>query len=179
MNRKKQLFNNDIVAGLVFLGIASVLFFGTLNVKSSSSSGEIGSAFFPRFVAVILILSAILPLYTGIKRYRLGDIDNHEMKYPVDDRESLKGLNKLTENHPKALTILLIAVYSIIMEKVGFIISTTSYLFLQMIVLSQPKERNYILFAIISLAMPIFMYWIFATVFETFLPLGILSFIVS
>lgn len=172
---KKQLFNNHIFAAALFIGLALILFLGSMSITSRSASGEIGSAFFPRFVAVMLLICSIFPLVKGIERYRHGEKDDREAPYHPDDKDAIKGFNRLTELHPKALTIVLIFLYAVSMESIGFIISTAVYLFLQMIVLSKPSERNYIMFLILSVVVPVVMYFTFAKAFQTFLPAGLLS----
>lgn len=171
---KKQLFNDNIFEALLFIAIAAILFLGSLGITSRSASGEIGSAFFPRFVAAILLICSIFPLIKGIKKYRQGVIDDHGTKYAPEDKDSLTGINKATELYPKQLTIVLIILYAITMEPLGFIISTALYLFLQMVVLSKPHERNYVMFVILSIVVPVIMYYVFAKGFQTFLPAGLL-----
>ena len=61
-------------------------------------------------------------------------------------------------------------------EPVGFIVSSAVYLFVQMIVLSDNKNRNPILFAVISVALPVAIDALFVYAIHMPLPVGILGF---
>ena len=74
------------------------------------------------------------------------------------------------------LTIVLLAIYVVLFKPLGFILSTFIYLFFQITLLSTEKNRNLILFGIISVVAPVVIYALFVYVIKVPLPTGLLSF---
>ncbi|MFQ3621011.1 MAG: tripartite tricarboxylate transporter TctB family protein, partial [Spirochaetales bacterium] len=72
------------------------------------------------------------------------------------------------------LTFLLILLYLILLEPIGFLITTTLYLFFQFWVLSKGKPKLP-LYGIIAILTSLGVYYLFVRVFILFLPPGILG----
>lgn len=75
------------------------------------------------------------------------------------------------------ITAALLFAYILLLKPVGFVITSAVYMFTQMM-LFVPKEyrskKNYIIFAVIAIALPIGVNALFANVFSLILPAGIL-----
>lgn len=76
-------------------------------------------------------------------------------------------------------TFLILVCYALLIDKIGFIILTTIYLFLQILLLL-PKDllkvKKYIFItAVVSIIVPLSLYFLFYKVFGIFLPMGILG----
>jgi len=67
-------------------------------------------------------------------------------------------------------------VYMLALEPVGFIISSTVYLFVQMMLLSDKTNRKPVLFAIIAVLLPAAVDALFVYAIKMPLPVGILGF---
>jgi hypothetical protein len=67
------------------------------------------------------------------------------------------------------------ALYALLITKVGFLITTTVYLFIQINILSPKQSRKHLMFAIISVVASVVIYYIFVKVFNLMLPAGILG----
>ena len=74
------------------------------------------------------------------------------------------------------MTVACMVGYAALFDTLGFIISSAAYLFLQITVLSNEKNRKLPLFAIISVVTSVAVYGIFVYLIGMPLPTGILDF---
>ena len=118
-----------------------------------------GSGFFPKVLAVGIIITALVELYLT---YRSND----QTKDDPSDNDIKGGV----------LTIACICAYVALYDILGFLISTIAYLFFQMVVLSNEKNRNLKQFAIVSVLSAIVIYVVFNNLIGMSLPDGILEF---
>lgn len=73
------------------------------------------------------------------------------------------------------LTLILMIAYAFTMKPLGFLISTSAYMFLQTIILFPNKKKNYIIMISVSLIFSIAVYLVFVRIFSLVLPRGILG----
>ena len=129
----------NLVVSLVFMAFGIFLFVESMGIKHMMKN-DVGSAFFPKVVAVAI---------TGVSVIRLI----MTLREPAGERKKsnsdLKG---------GWLTIVLIAAYVMAFQPVGFIISTMVYLFLQILVLVPKEKRSWPLTVIISVVSPLAIY---------------------
>lgn len=118
---------------------------------------DVGSAFFPKVIALSLLILGILKFIVTLLR-------KGEEKAQEKNSDMVNGMK----------TIVLLLGYVILFGKLGFILSSMVYLFLQMLILSKKEERRMKLFAFISILVPIVMYILFVFVIKMPLPKGIL-----
>jgi len=124
-------------------------------------ASDVGSAYVPTFLGVcIVVVSAAKLILTLLDKKPSA---SRKIRFTKD---ALGGFG----------TIGLMAVYMLIFEPVGFIVSSALYLFVQMILLSDNKNRNPILFAIIAVALPVAIDALFVYAIHMPLPVGILGF---
>ena len=147
----------NLVVSLVFMAFGIFLFVESMGIKHMMKN-DVGSAFFPKVVAVAI---------TGVSVIRLI----MTLREPASERKKsnsdLKG---------GWLTIVLIAAYVMAFQPVGFIISTMVYLFLQILVLVPKEKRSWPLTVIISVVSPIAIYALFTYAISSPLPKGIWGF---
>ena len=147
----------NLVVSLVFMAFGIFLFVESMGIKHMMKN-DVGSAFFPKVVAVAI---------TGVSVIRLI----MTLREPAGERRKsnsdLKG---------GWLTIVLIAAYVMAFQPVGFIISTMVYLFLQILVLVPKEKRSWPLTVIISVVAPIAIYALFTYAISSPLPKGIWGF---
>lgn len=74
-----------------------------------------------------------------------------------------------------ALTVAVILLYILIMQPLGFCLSTVIYLFLQMVVLAPKDKRNYLLFAIVAVVFTALIFVAFRIGLQQLLPRGIIE----
>ena len=142
----------DYACSVLFLIFGIFMFIQSLSIHSMMDK-DVGSGFVPKIVAMaIIVISAIKLLLTFLSK--------------KSDEDIMGGL----------LTIVLLAIYVVLFKPLGFILSTFIYLFFQITLLSTEKNRNLILFGIISVVAPVVIYALFVYVIKMPLPTGLLSF---
>jgi putative tricarboxylic transport membrane protein len=68
-----------------------------------------------------------------------------------------------------------LVLYIALLPIIGFLITTVVYLFAQMYLLADKKERKIPLFLVTSVVTSVFVYFVFKSVFFLMLPAGILG----
>lgn len=154
----------DLVTGLVFLGLAAVMFIAS-GFLEESLMGGLGADFMPRIIAAVTALLAVIEIRQGvicIRKFKDGT---------AEDTEQADRLRVL-------LTIAVFACFVFLMKPLGFILSAVLYLFLQILILAPEGQRGgkyIILYAVISVVTSVAVYYIFRYGLSVMLPTGILS----
>jgi putative tricarboxylic transport membrane protein len=154
MDKKMRSF---IISGM-FILFGAFIYYQSLDIVKLMSN-DAGSGFFPKFIAISITAIALLKIFFTFK-------DNKS-----ENTQELKG-----DMAGGWLTIVLLAAYVFVYARVGFIISTAVYLFLQMLILAPNENRNIALFGIISASTPVIIYTLFVYLIKMPLPKGILGF---
>ena len=143
----------DYACSVLFLIFGIFMFIQSLSIHSMMDK-DVGSGFVPKIVAMaIIVISAIKLLLTFLSK------KSEEAK--KSDEDIMGGL---------------LTIYVVLFKPLGFILSTFIYLFFQITLLSTEKNRNLILFGIISVVAPVVIYALFVYVIKMPLPTGLLSF---
>lgn len=155
----KKINYKDLGAGIFFLLFSIIIYIQSLKIHITV--GDImGPRFFPQLVSIIMgSLSFILILISF---------------------KSKEKSEKIFENKSSLImTLVILLIYAILLEAIGFIILTIVYLFIQILLLLPKeylKDKKYLaLTGIVSVITPIFLYFLFYKVFSIFLPAGILG----
>jgi hypothetical protein len=148
----------DLLCSVLFLTFGIFMFFQSLGIVSKIER-DLGSGFMPKIVAGVLIAISIIKLIVTLTSKKENMVEE-------TDRDMLGGL----------LTIAVLAAYVLLFDILGFLISTTVYLFLQILILSNEKNRRIGLFAIISIIVSVVIYILFVYVIKMPLPYGIFEF---
>jgi len=151
----------DLASGIFLLVFSVVLFVGAQNVKTLSVS-SVGSGTFPSFIAVLLAIVSVAIIVGGVKKARNPD------EKPAKE----EGKHRLWA---VLATFGIMALYALLMPKVGFIITTIVYLFLQMYIMAAKEHQRPIVFGIISIVTSVSVYYMFVKIFSLMLPAGILG----
>lgn len=153
----------DFFSGLFFLAFGIYMYVYSFNIPNPIKIG-VGAGFLPRLIgAVFVILSIILIVSTKIKMQKMLDSE--------DEQDTKNEINKKSV----VLSIGALLIYVLLLKLVGFIIMSTLYLFFAFNLLSPKEERNLLLFAIISVVIPVSVYLLFVKGFDLILPSGILG----
>ena len=152
---QKNLSSNVVNLVLVLSGAS--LFISAQSIKVGSAMAQ-GGDFMPKLLSGIWLVLAIAIFVTGIR-------EPHNVS---EKAVSIKGF---------IATLILLFVYIFLLRPVGFVVASTLYVFVQMMLFA-PKEykskKNYILFAVIAIVLPIIINLIFANAFSLILPEGTL-----
>lgn len=152
----------DLAVGIVFLIIAAV-FYVLAGQLPPSLLGGVGADFVPKLLAVGTGILSVLQIISGVKTMR----------------RDFTGETIAEEDRPEYVrvlaTIVAFGIYVTVMETVGFLISSTVYLFVQMVILAPKEKRNFLLLAVIAVVFNIVVYLIFRNALNVMLPKGILG----
>jgi putative tricarboxylic transport membrane protein len=150
----------NLLTSVLFLAFGAFMFIQSQGVKHKIAS-DVGSGYVPAFIAGCMIVVSVAKLIITLTR-KDPDAD----KKQKSDSSTKGGV----------VTILIMLVYMLIFEKVGFIVSSIVFLFALMNWFANSKNRNIPLFAVISVIMPIAVSALFNFVIKMPLPKGIIGF---
>lgn len=174
----RLLKNNksNMYSMLIFYGFAAVIFFSTKDIMPVMKNQGVSSKFFPMIVAAGFVICGTLNLFTAIRKNKSGDIAQVQPEAQAEAQGEPRGkFDTFLDSYSKYLTMAVTIFYVMTLKELGFIVGSAVYLFIQMILLSTKKNRKYLSFAIISVVVPLVVYYLFLYAFETFLPLGVLD----
>lgn len=161
--------NKELIGAWVVLAVAVLLFILSFLVQRNTVS-TVGPGFMPRLVSILLFILGLLNLRNTIRNNRTTSKEDNETVSP--EKKTLKDF--LLDNLDWASSILIL-LYVFSIGTLGFPIASILYMFLQMIVLSHGQKRNWILFVLLSIAVPVAIYFAFTKCFYLMLPAGILG----
>lgn len=149
--------------GIFSIAFGTVLFILSTGIKDFAAVG-VGAKFFPRLAATGFILLGILLLL--------------ELRQVVVNTASpSEPAPKSTRFHlnPALYSMGLLVAYVALLEPVGYIISSTLYIFFQIQILHRGNKHHYVRYAIISIISAIITYLLFVRVFGVMIPAGLLG----
>ncbi|SNS70703.1 Tripartite tricarboxylate transporter TctB family protein [Anaerovirgula multivorans] len=149
----------DILSSMIFLIIGVAVFAYSATIQTVIKA-DVGPAFAPKIVTMGIIILAVVKLGLSIKK-----------NTPEYTKKSTKNENTLNG----LLTIVALGLYVALFNVLGFIISSALYLFFQMYLLMSAEKRNYIIMGIISITVPVCIYFLFVKAFSLMLPAGLLG----
>ncbi len=149
---------SETLVNLVLVISGAALWLSAQTIEVGAAMGQ-GGDFMPKLCSSIWFVIALLLFVFG-SRTR----DAEKGKASV----SIKGF---------LATLVLLFLYVLLLKPIGFVITSIVYMFAQML-LFVPSElrskKNYIIFAIVSVVLPIIVNMLFVNVFSLILPTGIL-----
>ncbi len=173
----------DIFSGVIILIISITLFISTFGFQQMTES-RVGSAFFPQIASIGMAVMSVLLIISPFIQKKIKE-KNADQKNDAEEDENMmeqRGPNELEieEDGKKyyglvVLTIILLTGCVALLQPLGFILSTTIFLFLQMCIMSKKHNRKYITFIIVSAVTSGLIYWIFRGFFDLMLPAGLLG----
>jgi tripartite-type tricarboxylate transporter receptor subunit TctC len=149
---KPEIVNGETVIALVMIFISIIIYLLTLNFEAGKLSGSVGPSSIPRLWSIILAAFSIRLIF---KNFRNPQIDSDEK------RNSVKTIG----------LIFLMATYLLIMNYLGYYISTGLFLILGMIWMN---FKNYLVIALTTGGFLLMSYYIIQTLLQVPLPEGLL-----
>ena len=156
----------DLIGGVFFLAFAVFIYALSYQIHMTQAD-PIGPQFLPRLVALFMGALALFSVVRSVLRLR-----------KTDSATPATTPKKGGDNVALLLTAVLLVAYTLLIEKVGFIILSTIYLYLQILLISPKEElqkRNLVINAIVAIIVPIALYYLFYHAFGIFLPAGLLE----
>jgi len=169
----------DLALGFFFLILSIFYYIGSYSIKAYAGYGgqAIDSKFMPRVLAVLLFILSILMIAASYKKYRSfhKDGEKHggeELKAEEFDEEA-----NVRNSNWRAFCVIavLLILYVAAFKPIGFVISSSAFLFLAILYLTPGKQRNWFLTVALSIVIPIAVYYLFVKGFKLKLPAGILN----
>ena len=164
---------NDLVAGLLVVVISFAMYLFSDSIKRMVVT-TIGPDFMPKLIAVIMGILGLILTVQGIIVLK-SKPGNTVPDTGSSVEKSRNGFVALFKNNLDIVTLLLLVLYAVGISLLGFIISTTTYIFLQIILMTINKRKNYIVFVTISIAFSCVIYFVFTKFLYVMLPAGLLG----
>ncbi|MBQ7220028.1 MAG: tripartite tricarboxylate transporter TctB family protein [Synergistaceae bacterium] len=150
----------DILCSIIVLAFGAAVIYFVKDVRRVIRS-DVGSAFVPTLIGWCIVATGAAKLlysvFTGLKE---------ENKKIVFDQDFFGGIG----------TIVLMVLYMLAFEPVGFVVASAVYLFLQMLLLSDRTNRKVLLFAVVAVLLPLAVDALFVFVIKMPLPVGVFGF---
>ena len=183
----------DIYSSVFFIVLAVAYYFQTYNIRSYKSFDVtvLTSASIPRVLAVILLILSIIQIIScmKIKETKKSISDNSEQgslkeaTAELDIEKELKIAQQNEENEKYdtkdiVFTVIFLIVYLLIMDSIGFVISTFLYMVAQITLMTKKTERKKkMLFCVVLSAIASFLiFYLFNDVLGMILPIGPIDF---
>lgn len=150
---------SEILVNMVLLIAGVGLWVSAQGIKVGAAMGQ-GGDFMPKLCSTIWVLLSALLLASSFLDKR---------KEETKSEGSVKGF---------LATLVLLFFYILLLKPVGFVITSMVYMFVQMLLFvpkDQMEKKRIILFAVISVILPILVNLLFVHVFSLILPAGILK----
>lgn len=151
----------DIISGVFVIAVAIGLYMISLNIKQFNVV-KMGADFVPKLVAIIFGILGLILLIKGIKGLKGTKVTESQEEDKPDNLSAIA-------------TLVLLVLYVALLDKIGFVIMTIIYLFVQFIIVSKKSQRKYIQFAVLSVVISLGAYYLFVDVFRVMIPNGILG----
>ncbi|MCM3571382.1 tripartite tricarboxylate transporter TctB family protein [Neobacillus mesonae] len=152
---------SDIYSGIFLLLLGIGMYLTTFSFKELTSS-KIGPAFMPQIISIFICIVSVFIIVNGFKRLKfLNESKEEQVEKPA--------------YFPVVLSLVLMIGYLILMPSLGFLMTTTLYLFFQMYLLANKSTRKIPVLIIISIVSSVVIYYIFHSLFYVMLPSGILG----
>lgn len=166
----------DIFSATFIIILSIFIIFSTKKLVAIKGLIDVGSGFFPKLIGSTLFLLGVILLIQSILVIKNSPKNQENIKANVELNVTKRSVKEIIKQCANLLTIILIFIYVLSLEKLGFVLSSSIYLFLQINILINEEKRNHLLIVIISVVSPIITYLIFTKGFGLMLPNGILRF---
>ena len=155
----------DLISG-IFLLIITSLYASRIGEIEIINSGSVDAAFIPKLVSGIMFFLSICLIVTSV----------YKLKVQRSEKPNIRGDERGTFCwFPALLTALLLILYVVFFEKLGFLITTSIYLFAQLMVLAPERSiKGTVRFAVASVAAAYILQYIFIRLLYVMLPEGLL-----
>lgn len=151
---------SELIFGLIIL--AFDVFYFILTTQIPRKGAIIDATFVPYLLCAIFTLLAVLQIVHGVRVMK-----NFDAAQAKPENVDVKTV---------AYTLACIAIYILVLEPIGFILSTTAFLFCMFTILTPVHtKRNYILYGIIAVATALFVYLAFRYGLSLMLPQGLIK----
>ena len=150
----------DILCAIIVIAFGAAMIYFVKDVRRVIRT-DVGSAFVPTLIGWCIVVTGAAKLLYSV----LTSLKSEKEKI-VFDQDFFGGIG----------TIVLMVLYMIAFQPVGFVVASAVYLFLQMLLLSDNTNRRVLLFAVIAVVLPLAVDALFVYVIKMPLPVGVFGF---
>lgn len=170
MKKNPYLYSENFVSSLMLILVSIFYLFSITQFKGVMKSDGISSTRFPLILGLALLITGLIIMYGAVK--------NIKNKVSVIENEDEDGdiISSKMNDKRVLITFILLAFYLFGMPSLGFLISTFVYLVLQISVLSDKDNRNYIKIIILSFVFTLIIFLTFTRLLNMMLPRGLFTF---
>lgn len=172
-NKKGNDYMVDILPGIVS-SIFAILYLcqvPKIRVFKGLGSTPLSNHFVPYLWGGILLFLGIVLILRGLMNMRRCKNANN-----LSSKVSIGSI--ISDKREVIASFISLAIYVSLLEKIGFVIMTTIYTFVQILILTPPDnkwKRNIIPAAIVAVITGVLLYYIFKVKLNVLLPAGILD----
>jgi putative tricarboxylic transport membrane protein len=148
----------DLQFSIGVLVLCALMYIGTFSIKITKTV-SVSAAFFPRIILGITAILAVIYMVFAIKALKSSK---------EEEKKQEKG------NIKRLLTTMgLFIVYGVVVDIVGFMIASITFLIIQMWVMLEVKNKKELIrFSAISVISMVIVYYVFTNLFYVSLPTG-------
>jgi len=147
----------DLYIGLFFLLFSIVYSLQISSIRLTRVS-VINSAMYPKWLAALLICLSLAQVLIALRQLKKGYIPEENQA-----KKNYKGAGQ---------TLFLALAYVVVIETLGFLVSSSLYIFLQILIMCPPEKIRYAQFGSIAVVASGIIYVIFRYGLDLMLPLG-------
>lgn len=171
----------DIWIGVILLVVFLVIFYGCSKITARISDGVVTARFFPYLVAGFgsalsgwMIIANLYKKYYSEGEAAAKSKQKATANTAVEEKDEAANPDSAIRWNMIALSIVFMAGYLLLIDILGFIVSSAIYLMVQILVLQQNRTvKRVIMVVVISIVVPVIIYLPFRYIFSLMLPLGI------
>ncbi|KOA18447.1 tripartite tricarboxylate transporter TctB family protein [Clostridium homopropionicum DSM 5847] len=154
----------ELLIGII-VGIFAISYLVASMYIKRTDFVAIGAEFMPELYGFFLLFLSIIQIFIGIRAAK---------KYAATEKSTNEEAEKKKNNKNVAFTFILIIVYVISMQYLGFTISSIIFLFFLSIILTPANnKKRYAVYVVFSIVLPIISNYLFSDIMNLALPIGI------
>jgi len=155
---------NDLIVGISMLAFGLIYLIMTTQIQRKGKI--IDATFFPYILSTIMLIVGTLQTIKGVLAAKKYDVSSY-----VEPKANEKGDMKTV-----LITVGLIIAYVALLKPLGFVLSSSLYLFAQITVMVPNRiKKNFVLYAVIAVATSALIYVSFRFGLDLMLPAGLLG----
>ncbi|WP_194840804.1 tripartite tricarboxylate transporter TctB family protein [Filobacillus milosensis] len=157
----------ELILGLLLVLLSILIYTQTGDLPSMNES-QLDAGSFPQFIAILLgLLSLILVIKQSIHLLK----QNQNKEQSANIKETL--LDVYREHKLVLITLSLIFLYIILIQIIGFIISSIAFMIITALVIGPRKKKDVITISSIAVILTIGLYFFFQNVLQVRFPSGV------
>lgn len=144
------MFSSWLVS-LVTLAISILFFVASFSLKTMSGSDPVGPALFPHVVIVVTVATSVVLL---VQLVRTADLNAAARAFRdfVTIRKGDGATRGLSETQRVAISMVLSAIYPLVMLKIGFILGTVLFMFVVAVMLRLKIVSSIVMSIVVSVS---------------------------